>query len=81
MEAVASIVLSPALQVIFDRLASPAIEKLADIWGVKDNFHSLRDALMRTQAILQEAEEQQIVGSLKANIVPNWRNQKVSHAL
>ncbi|KAL6269907.1 hypothetical protein ACE6H2_026818 [Prunus campanulata] len=74
MEAVASIVLSPALQVIFDRLASPALEKLADIWGVKDNFYSLRDALMRTQAILQEAEEQQITNKYVRLWLSNLKN-------
>ncbi|BFG41340.1 hypothetical protein CerSpe_276140 [Prunus speciosa] len=74
MEAAASIVLSPALQVIFDRLASPALEKLADIWGVEDNFHSLRDALMRNQAILQEAEEQQITNKYVRLWLSNLKN-------
>ncbi|CAB4289926.1 unnamed protein product [Prunus armeniaca] len=59
MEA-AGIFLSPALQVIFDRLAYPALQKVAEIWGVEDNLDSLRDALMRTQVILQDAEEQQL---------------------
>ncbi|XP_021830892.1 disease resistance protein RGA2-like, partial [Prunus avium] len=74
MEAAASIVLSPALQVIFDRLASPALEKLADICGVEDNFHSLRNALMRTQAILQEAEEQQITNKYVRLWLSNLKN-------
>ncbi|XP_062020951.1 putative disease resistance protein RGA1 [Rosa rugosa] len=59
MEAAASIVLSPALQVLFDRLASPLLERTADIFGFKDNLRSLRHALSRAQATLEDAEEQQ----------------------
>ncbi|BFG41335.1 hypothetical protein CerSpe_276090 [Prunus speciosa] len=70
----ASLVLSPALQVIFDRLASPALEKLAAIWGVEDNFHSLRDALMRTQAILQDAEEEQLTNKSVKLWLSNLKN-------
>lgn len=56
----ADIVLSPALQVIFDRVASPVLQKLADIWDMKDNLQSLQHALMMVQAILEDAEEQQL---------------------
>lgn len=56
----ADIVLSPALQVIFDRVASPVLEKLADIWDMKDNLQSLQQALMMVQATLEDAEEQQL---------------------
>ncbi|CAB4320350.1 unnamed protein product [Prunus armeniaca] len=41
-------------------MAYPALQKVAEIWGVEDNLDSLRDALMRTQVILQDAEEQQL---------------------
>ncbi|XP_008237074.1 PREDICTED: putative disease resistance protein RGA1 isoform X2 [Prunus mume] len=60
MEA-ASIVLSPALQVIFDRLAYPALEAIAaDTLGFEDKLNSLRDSIKRVEAILQAAEDQQI---------------------
>ncbi|CAL9021585.1 unnamed protein product [Prunus brigantina] len=59
MEA-ASIVLSPALQVIFDRLASPALEAIADTLGFEDKLNSLRDSIKRVKAILQAAEDKQI---------------------
>ncbi|KAL6269912.1 hypothetical protein ACE6H2_026823 [Prunus campanulata] len=74
MEAAASIVISPALQVIFDRLASPALQKLSDIWGVKDNRHNLQRALTRVQAILQDAEEQQLTNKSVRLWLSNLKN-------
>ncbi|KAM1289538.1 hypothetical protein ACFX2I_016783 [Malus domestica] len=59
MEAAAGIVLSPALQVLFDRLASPLLQKASDLFGYDDNFQSLQHALVRAQATLEVAEEQQ----------------------
>ncbi|XP_062000889.1 disease resistance protein RGA2-like isoform X2 [Rosa rugosa] len=56
----ADVVLSPALQVIFDRVASPVLQKLADIWDMKDNLQSLQHALVMVQAVLEDAEEQQL---------------------
>ncbi|BFG41341.1 hypothetical protein CerSpe_276150 [Prunus speciosa] len=73
MEA-ASIVLSPALQVIFDRLASPALKALADIWGVEDNRNSLQDSLIRVQAILQAAEDQQLTNKYVRLWLSNLKN-------
>ncbi|XP_034197289.1 putative disease resistance protein RGA3 [Prunus dulcis] len=58
MEA-ANIVLSPALQVIFDRLASPVLQKAADFLGFDDNFRGLQHAVERAQATLEDAEDQQ----------------------
>ncbi|OAY39817.2 putative disease resistance protein RGA3 [Manihot esculenta] len=55
----ADIVLSPVLQVVFDRLASPVLQKAADIWGLKDNFQNLQNALLMAQAVLEDAEDQQ----------------------
>ncbi|CAN6721441.1 unnamed protein product [Malus baccata var. baccata] len=59
MDAAASIVLSPALQVLFDRLALPLLQKASDLFGYNDNFQSLQHALVRAQATLEVAEEQQ----------------------
>ncbi|KAH0977178.1 hypothetical protein GBA52_026897 [Prunus armeniaca] len=58
MEA-ANIVLSPALQVIFDRLASPVLQKAADFLGFDDNFRGIQHAVERAQATLEDAEDQQ----------------------
>ncbi|PRQ24169.1 putative P-loop containing nucleoside triphosphate hydrolase [Rosa chinensis] len=55
----ADLVVSPALQVIFDRIASPVIEKFADLWDFKDNLQRLRETLMLIQPTLEDAEEQQ----------------------
>ncbi|BFG41337.1 hypothetical protein CerSpe_276110 [Prunus speciosa] len=74
MEEAASIVLSPALQLIFDRLASPALEALADIWGVEDNRNSLQDSLIRVQAILQAAEDQQLTNKYVRLWLSNLKN-------
>ncbi|KAI5315632.1 hypothetical protein L3X38_044808 [Prunus dulcis] len=73
MEA-ADIFLSPALQVMFDILAYPALEKVAHILGVEDNRDSLRDALMRTQVILQDAEQQQLTNKSVRLWLSNLKN-------
>lgn len=56
----ADIVLSPVLQVIFDRLASPILQVLGDRWDLKDNFQNLQQALLMAQAVLEEAEDQHV---------------------
>ncbi|KAF2320981.1 hypothetical protein GH714_032387 [Hevea brasiliensis] len=56
----ADIVLSPVLQVIFDRLASPILQALGDRWDLKDNFQNLQQALLMAQAVLEEAEDHQV---------------------
>ncbi|XP_050364558.1 putative disease resistance protein RGA1 [Argentina anserina] len=55
----ADLVLSPALQVIFDRIASPVLQKFADVWDLKDNLQSLRETLILIQPTVEDAEEQQ----------------------
>ncbi|XP_037491101.1 LOW QUALITY PROTEIN: disease resistance protein RGA2-like [Jatropha curcas] len=54
------IVLSPLLQVIYDRVASPVLQRLADMWDLKDNLKRLQQSLLMVQAILEDAEEQQV---------------------
>ncbi|CAL9021582.1 unnamed protein product [Prunus brigantina] len=70
----ANVVLSPVLQVILDRLASPALQKLSDMWGVKDNRHKLQLALKKVQAILQDAEEQQLINKSVRLWLSNLKN-------
>ncbi|KDP35930.1 hypothetical protein JCGZ_09902 [Jatropha curcas] len=54
------IVLSPLLQVIYDRVASPVLQRLADMWDLKDTLKRLQQSLLMVQAILEDAEEQQV---------------------
>lgn len=54
------IFLSPLLEVIFDRIASPVLRSLGDIWDLEDNLKKLQEALLMVQAIIEDAEEQQV---------------------
>ncbi|CAK7330337.1 unnamed protein product [Dovyalis caffra] len=56
----ADLFLSPALQVIFDRITSPFIEVLGGIWGFEDNLKRRKQSLLMIQAALEDAEEQQV---------------------
>lgn len=60
--------LSSLLQVLFDRLASPAIAQLQDLCGLKQNFEKLQQSLPMIQALLEDAEERQETNS----IVKKW---------
>ncbi|KAL2513520.1 putative disease resistance RPP13-like protein 1 [Forsythia ovata] len=53
------IVLAPLLQVIFDKLANPVLQKFADYWELEDRFKKLQRILPLVQAVIQDAEEQQ----------------------
>ncbi|XP_058006661.1 putative disease resistance protein RGA3 [Hevea brasiliensis] len=54
------LVLSPLLEVIFDRVASPVLQRLGDSWDLKDNLKKLQHVLLMVQAILEDAEQQQL---------------------
>lgn len=56
----ADIILSPVLQVIFDRLASPILRTIEDMFGFEDNLKRLQDSLSMVQAFLEDSEEQQV---------------------
>ncbi|KAL2513525.1 putative disease resistance RPP13-like protein 1 [Forsythia ovata] len=53
------IVLAPLLQVIFDKLANPVLQKFADYWELEDRFKKLQRILPLVQAVIQDAEELQ----------------------
>ena len=53
------IVLSPVLQVVLDKLASPTLELLGNIWNLKGNIEKLQLSLPMVQALLEDAESQQ----------------------
>ncbi|KAF2296496.1 hypothetical protein GH714_040461 [Hevea brasiliensis] len=51
---------SPLLQVVFDRLASPVLGKLRELCNLKHNLKKLQQSLPMIQAILEDAEERQV---------------------
>lgn len=56
----AEIAISPILQVVFDRLASPVLGKLRELCNLKHNLEKLQQSLPIIQAILEDAEERQV---------------------
>ncbi|CAI9764457.1 unnamed protein product [Fraxinus pennsylvanica] len=55
----AEIVLAPLLQVVFEKLANPVLQKFAEYWDLEDQFRKLQGILPRVQAVIQDAEEKQ----------------------
>ncbi|XVF36522.1 hypothetical protein REPUB_Repub19eG0065200 [Reevesia pubescens] len=55
----AEIVLCPLLQVVFEKLASQFLKRIADHCGFKDEIKKLQHGLRTIQAVLQDAEERQ----------------------
>ncbi|XP_058079916.1 putative disease resistance protein RGA1 [Magnolia sinica] len=64
----AELVVSGLLQVIIERLASPILEQCELLWGVRDEIENLRSKLSTIQAVLEDAEEQQV----KSKALQNW---------
>ncbi|XP_022768539.1 putative disease resistance protein RGA4 [Durio zibethinus] len=56
----AEIIVSPLLQVVFDKLASPLLEEIANRLGLKKEVRKLQRTLYVIQAVLADAEEQQM---------------------
>ncbi|KAL5541233.1 hypothetical protein UlMin_042706 [Ulmus minor] len=56
----AEIFLPPVLEVILDRLASPILEMFGDLCNLKDNIEKVRRTLPMVQALLDDAEQQQL---------------------
>ncbi|XVF64952.1 hypothetical protein PTKIN_Ptkin09bG0208000 [Pterospermum kingtungense] len=55
----AEIIVSPLLQVVFDKLANPLLEEIANRLGLKKEVRKLQRTLDAIQAVLADAEEQQ----------------------
>ncbi|KAA8536332.1 hypothetical protein F0562_028810 [Nyssa sinensis] len=55
----ADIFLAPLLQVFYEKLASPALQKVADLYNLTDDFQKLQQTLPIIQALLKDAEERQ----------------------
>ncbi|GMY17489.1 putative disease resistance protein RGA3 isoform X1 [Fagus crenata] len=54
------VVLSPLLQVVFDKLATPFLEEITNICGLKKDLKKLRRTLRVIQSVLKDAEERQL---------------------
>ncbi|XVF64951.1 hypothetical protein PTKIN_Ptkin09bG0207900 [Pterospermum kingtungense] len=62
----AEIIVSPLLQVVFDKLANPLLEQIANRLGLKKEIRKLQRTLYVIQAVLADAEEQQLTnGALR----------------
>ncbi|KAL5718981.1 hypothetical protein ACHQM5_011825 [Ranunculus cassubicifolius] len=59
-EMVLSVVLSPLLGVIFDKLSSPIVKQFSLTCGVIEEIEKLSSALSAIRAVLQDAEKMQI---------------------
>ncbi|XVF36519.1 hypothetical protein REPUB_Repub19eG0065000 [Reevesia pubescens] len=55
----AEIVLSPLLQVVFEKLASRVLKEIANRCGFNEEIQKLQRALRMIQAVLEDAEERQ----------------------
>jgi hypothetical protein len=55
----AEMALSPLLQVVFDRLASPVITQLQNLFGLKQNYEKLQQSLPIIRDLLEDAEGRQ----------------------
>lgn len=53
------VVLSLLLQVVIEKLASPVLEKLRDLYNLRENIKKLQHSLPMVQALLEDAEKQQ----------------------
>jgi len=51
------VVLSPLVQLIFDKLTTPFLEEITNICGVKEELKKLRRTLRVIQTVLKDAEE------------------------
>lgn len=58
----ADIVLSPLLQVVFDKLSIPLLDEIANRFGVGREITKLRHQLRVIRAVLEDAEERQLTG-------------------
>ncbi|KAL5844587.1 hypothetical protein ACOSQ4_010545 [Xanthoceras sorbifolium] len=62
----AEIVLSPLLEVVFDKVANPLLEEIANRFNLRKELKKLRRTLRVIRAVLEEAEERQLThGALK----------------
>ncbi|PON68285.1 NB-ARC domain, LRR domain containing protein [Parasponia andersonii] len=56
----ADVVLSPLLQVVLDKLATPFLETVSDYYGIKNEIRKFWRTLPMVHAVLEDAEDQQL---------------------
>ncbi|KAL5980742.1 hypothetical protein ACLOJK_028652 [Asimina triloba] len=66
--AMAEVLLSPLLHLIFGNLASSAVQELQLVWGVDEELQKLKSTLSAIQAVLEDAEEKQF----HSNAIRDW---------
>ncbi|KAL5980747.1 hypothetical protein ACLOJK_028657 [Asimina triloba] len=66
--AMAEVLLSPLLDLIYGNLASSAVQELQLVWGVDEELQKLKSTLSAIQAVLEDAEEQQF----HSNAIRDW---------
>ncbi|XP_077215898.1 putative disease resistance protein RGA3 [Tasmannia lanceolata] len=64
----ADLLLSPLVDTIVGKLMDSAIQEITLLWGVDEEVENLSTTLSAIQAVLQDAEEQQV----SSNAVKNW---------
>ncbi|KAH7517690.1 hypothetical protein FEM48_Zijuj09G0091200 [Ziziphus jujuba var. spinosa] len=57
----ADLILSPVIQVVYDRLASPLLQKLGNMWNLTDNLEKLQRTIVYVQSVLEDAEQHQLI--------------------
>lgn len=56
----ADAILYGVMQTIIESLGSSTLQPIRSIWGVKDDLEKMKNTVLAIQAVLQDAEEQQV---------------------
>ncbi|KAF3963555.1 hypothetical protein CMV_012078 [Castanea mollissima] len=56
----ADAILYGVVQTIIESLGSSTLQPIGSIWGVKDDLEKMKNTVLAIQAVLQDAEEQQV---------------------
>ena len=64
----ADAILYGVVQTIIESLGSSTLNQIGSIWGVKDDLKKMNNTVLTIQAVLQDAEEQQV----KNHQVKDW---------
>ncbi|KAF3957744.1 hypothetical protein CMV_017271 [Castanea mollissima] len=67
----ADAILYGVVQKIIESLGSATCEQIGSIWGVKDDLEKMNNTVLTIQAVLQDAEEQQV----QNHQVEHWLNR------
>ena len=67
----ADAILYGVVQKIIESSGSSALKQIGSIWGVKDDLEKMNNTVLTIQAVLQDAEEQQV----QNHQVKHWLNR------